>query len=174
MCGIMGYVRMKKNIDFAKLKRVLKCVHVASQERGTHSSGIAVQSRGYIKAFKSNVPAKKLVKRPLYNEYLQGIELFIGHTRWATHGSAAKNINNHPHWNKNMRYVLVHNGTILDLPPKEIDPMLKGECDSEILLRMIEKYGIDSAAEQFGQFSHSNYSIFCIGSCYLCMDFREI
>jgi len=66
--------------------------------------------------------------------------MFLGHVRLATHGKATDNRNNHPHVGKRGLY-LVHYGIIsnhLDLIDK-YSLTMNSECDSEVLLRLIEQ-----------------------------------
>jgi glucosamine 6-phosphate synthetase-like amidotransferase/phosphosugar isomerase protein len=63
----------------------------------------------------------------------------VGHVRWATHGDPADPRNNHPHVSGHL--ALVHNG-ILTAYRDLVDRYClrtESECDSEVLLRIIER-----------------------------------
>ena len=68
--------------------------------------------------------------------------MVLGHVRWATHGNPKDNRNNHPHVCSGGRYFLVHNGVIsnhLDITDR-YGLRLRSDCDSEILLRLVENF----------------------------------
>lgn len=71
-------------------------------------------------------------------------DLFIGHSRAATQGDPIWNMNNHPFFTSDYRYILVHNGWIWadHLLDDKITKRVKGDCDSEVLLRVFEHEGL--------------------------------
>jgi len=76
------------------------------------------------------------------------------HTRAATHGSPRNNNNNHPIIG--LEKVLIHNGIVWG--EKLNDYPYKGECDSEILLSYIERFGITEGLKK----SHGSIAVaFC-------------
>ncbi len=153
MCGVTGYVRIKENEDF--LHSVLRETFLAIQSRGTDASGFSTFTDGEIRVVKSGVAASELVKKEVFQNVIDP-DLFIAHTRFATHGSHKNNKNNHPHYTKDLKYILIHNGVILSRPRKL---KTESECDSEILLRLIEKYGIKEGFHRIGQLENSSYAI---------------
>lgn len=100
MCGIIGYVGKNKKaipVLIDGLKNL--------EYRGYDSAGIAYQS-SKIQIIKAKGKIKELEKK--INMNLES-NLGIGHTRWATHGSANQ-LNSHPHKIGNI--TIVHNGII--------------------------------------------------------------
>lgn len=130
MCGIIGYKGDENSIPILvdSLKRL--------EYRGYDSAGISyIDKDSYIKTIKhsGSVGDLKIPKRAKGGTG-------IGHTRWATHGSACKR-NAHPHVSFDNTLAIVHNGIIENY--KEIKKSLKdkynivSDTDSEILLYLI-------------------------------------
>ncbi len=133
MCGIVGYVghRPAREILLAGLKRL--------EYRGYDSAGYALQGNG-------NLLIKKCAGRVSDLENLEDEEassstVGIAHTRWATHGEPS-HVNAHPHFDRDMRIAVVHNGIIENyksLRQELIDQGLEFESqtDSEVLPKLI-------------------------------------
>ena len=132
MCGIYGFInKTDKSINLATLKKVA----IDTEKRGPHAFGLAwLDRRGRLHSFKS--PGKisenlNVLKR------VRNARILIAHTRWATHGDPADNVNNHPHVSG--KGMLVHNGVVpeyLELMVKNnLDPI--SDCDSEVLALLI-------------------------------------
>jgi len=103
MCGIVGY--LGKSQAAPVLLSKLRCL----EYRGYDSAGVAVMEGGRINVIKaagklSNLETRLQKERPTAS-------VGIGHTRWATHGSATDE-NAHPHMNANGTLAIVHNGII--------------------------------------------------------------
>ena len=100
MCGIVGYIgpRQAQPVLFSSLTSL--------EYRGYDSSGIAIRGSGIVIS-KDAVRVRELQKQ---SRKLQGTA-GIGHTRWATHGSACM-INSHPHTDCTGKIAVVHNGVI--------------------------------------------------------------
>ncbi len=107
MCGIVGYIG--KNNALPVLLDGLKRL----EYRGYDSAGIAVKTVDGIYSVKAVGKIKELEKKlnnPLIPP-LQGGQMGIAHTRWATHG-VPNEINAHPHKDCHGKIWLVHNGII--------------------------------------------------------------
>lgn len=145
MCGIMGFIETGKKKQFTNdsLRKVL----VGLQTRGKHATGIALvnphNGHNGVTVLKASVQADKFIKDELVLKSMsERFKMFLGHTRLATSGTPKKWINNHPHYGD--RYILVHNGVVYG-NTKDIEPLCKSECDSEYILRLIERDGIKKA-----------------------------
>ena len=71
----------------------------------------------------------------------QRSQMVLGHVRFATKGSPRDNANNHPFRSTDGRFYLVHNGCLTNDDDICERHQLRraGECDSEGLLRLVEK-----------------------------------
>jgi len=134
MCGVFGFVsRDGRGPDLVALERIAR----VTEQRGPHAFGFAwIDGRGRLRCYKQTGRVSDHLG--LLRMAADAV-LLIGHCRYATHGSPAQAINNHPHpadggW-------IVHNGTLplyeglvaqLDLHPV-------GDCDSEILGLLVER-----------------------------------
>jgi len=135
MCGIFGYTG--KNPCISYIIKGLKML----EYRGYDSAGIATLNNG-------NINIRKVVGKV---ELLENIIdkndeslIGIGHTRWATHGAPTEE-NAHPHFDCDMRFVVVHNGIIENY--KEIKDYLikkghifRSQTDTEVIAHLLEEY----------------------------------
>lgn len=148
MCGIMGFVGRPLNAKAADLSYQLATKLLAETVvRGSHATGIygllppkegSDRNRMYL--YKLDAPSPQFVK----TEHWKGIRadgepyLLLGHCRYFTHGSPQDHINNHPHVSDDKKLSLIHNGVISGYEGLKKTYDVQGECDSEILLRIIE------------------------------------
>ena len=91
---------------------------------------------------KAPLPADEFVQKSSIWRGLRSrrCNMVLGHVRMATHGDPKENENNHPHCGEHLH--LVHNGVVrgnhFDLADRYC-VQLETDCDSEVLLRMVEK-----------------------------------
>lgn len=137
MCGISAYYGNKNCED------ILISFLEKLEYRGYDSTGIAVKSNGQIyltKDYKITDLKQSII------DYHHGMG--IGHTRWATHGSASKE-NAHPHYSNNKDWYVVHNGIIenyisLRQNLKEKGFSFYSETDSEVIPNILEHNNVNN------------------------------
>ena len=161
MCGIMGYVRMTENTS--KMKPILRDALANIQERGTHASGFTVVNReGAVFSVKHHIPSSGLAHTKWFKKNVgNDLDLMIGHARFATHGAPENNDNNHPFWSKDFRWSIVHNGVLMG-GYDDVKDVLVTECDSEVILRYIEKYGMIEGYRKFTRQVMGRYAVLVV------------
>ena len=132
MCGIYCYVSDHKE----SLRKMMDNLSFL-EYRGYDSVGIFDGSR----IIKNKGNTESLSKQINLDAVTN---LFMGHTRWATHGIPSKE-NAHPHISQNKRFILIQNGIVenfKDLKKTILSKgyKLKGESDTEILVNYIDFY----------------------------------
>lgn len=138
MCGISTLIAKKGNMNLELILKSLEQI----QNRGYDSVGI-----GFFLENKLNY-IKKLNIDNFNDIYIQNknisSNIYIAHTRWATHGGISLN-NTHPQISNSGKICLVHNGIIENyLQLKEMliknNFTFKSETDSEVIVNLIEYY----------------------------------
>lgn len=134
MCGVFGFCG-NEGQKF-KMETMQKIARV-TERRGPHAFGFAwIDARDRLHAFKRT---GRISDHISLLEMASDAKMLIGHTRYATAGDPAVNINNHPHpcdggW-------MVHNGQVFNyedlLIEKDLHP--SSDCDSEAIALMIEQ-----------------------------------
>jgi glucosamine--fructose-6-phosphate aminotransferase (isomerizing) len=133
MCGIVAYIGGKEAapILLKGLKRL--------EYRGYDSAGIALMN-GHLNVYKKKGKVGEL------EEFLKDKDthatIGMGHTRWATHGEPSDR-NAHPHFSKNHKLAIIHNGIIENYNALKKDLQMKGhvfesDTDSEVFIHFIE------------------------------------
>jgi len=136
MCGIVGYIGVKKAADFL-LDGLSKLEY-----RGYDSAGIAVVEKDGLRIEKCMGRLDALRKKLKGNVPTGTVG--IGHTRWATHGRPSDN-NAHPHSDPTGQFVVVHNGIIENYLTLKEDMLAKGEkfssdTDTEVAAHLFANY----------------------------------
>ena len=143
MCGIVGYLGPKRNIDFG-IKSLKKLEY-----RGYDSAGAAWYNPASQSILCVKKPGKIKELEAAIKESGQPVTAssFIMHTRWATHGIVTE-ANAHPHFDCRRKIFVVHNGIIENY--KELKNRLvqqghhfSSETDTEIIAHLIEEYAKD-------------------------------
>lgn len=162
MCGIMGYVRTKNGggATAAKRQEMLEALLLGIESRGPHATGIGMMSDQITLYGKAPVRAKYFLMGEAWEKAMSlRPRLLIGHARWATNGSPKVNSNNHPHVSKNHHWMIVHNGIIRD---KVEGVETTTECDSEVVLRLLESHGVQETVKIMNGFKSSSYAILAL------------
>jgi len=169
MCGVVGFVG--KSINPTRTYELITNLLKETKIRGTNATGFySIDDAGLIDWYKIDKPADEFVKCRAWKNQCPNAIALIAHARLTTHGTEKKEINNHPHMSEDMKIALVHNGIISNYnaiaQKKNID--LKGECDSEVLIRLMEQ-ATDATSGIHEIFKEIRYgSMACLS-----IDFRE-
>ena len=141
MCGIVGYVGAW-NAAPVLLEGLSKLEY-----RGYDSAGIAISrpenGENRIEVLKAKGRLQALKEMTDNGKAVNGT-CGIGHTRWATHGEPSV-VNAHPHFSRDKKIVVVHNGIIENY--KELKEYLQkkgfeflSQTDTEVLAHLLDYY----------------------------------
>lgn len=135
MCGICAVIP-KDPQDRRWLEPFLEAWE-GHEARGKDAAGFYLISGKDLVVGKSPGPARNLTGY-FSDEVINGVAVpfAVAHTRQATAGTPNQNVNNHPF--ETPRLVGVHNGVFGDHKLWEPLPGLRGECDSEVLFRVLD------------------------------------
>lgn len=165
MCGIVGFIGKEPVVEFL-------CKGLERLEyRGYDSAGTAFMKENGFKIIKTTRRIEKLAEALKAEEISACVG--IGHTRWATHGSATKQ-NAHPHLSEDGKFAVVHNGIIenysaLKAELEKEDFTFKSETDTEVIPFLLQKYykgDIKKAVKSTLDRLEGSYAV-----CILCTDF---
>ena len=158
MCGIIGYVKGRKEIDKTELQYIMHDMFIASQARGTDATGYGyINKDGRAVVDKAPIVAAEFVKR-LNDINFDEVNILLGHTRAATKGDPKNSENNHPIVSKDSGLVLVHNGIVNTKKKLKTD----GEVDSEVILRLIELRQDVVAGIKFAEENYSGSAAYAL------------
>lgn len=167
MCGIIGVASIGPKDDV--LAKITLDALKSLEYRGYDSVGMASMDSSHLEVRKcaGNVEKFEKLRRPLS---MKGT-IFLGHTRWATHGEP-NDINAHPHLDCTGEVAVIHNGTVLNFLELKHDLISKGhkftsDTDTEVIAHLIEhfrKLGMDnfSAFKQAIQSIQGDHAVLAI------------
>lgn len=135
MCGLVGYIGLGKQANFAK------ALLVAAQVRGVDATGyLEIAENGFHLLKKRNLKATSFVST--FALHLKDSVTFLGHTRKATCGGNGPK-QAHPYIGE--RYILMHNGWFTKTEWRRIAKTFGVDCpngvDSEMFLSYLESTG---------------------------------
>lgn len=149
MCGIIGFVGQVAEGCWGQTHSIIESLFRHAEVRGRDATGFVANAVPFDQPERSRIiwdkhpsTASEFVasSRAFRSLGHRRCTAFVGHVRAATHGTPADNRNNHPFVSDDQTLFLVHNGILSN--HEEIADSLSldrhTECDSEILLRMVE------------------------------------
>ncbi len=137
-------IPLTKDLPKATILEVMKHLLLENRTRGGDATGIASWDieKNQVLVCKQAEEAKDFITN-LKEEHILGPT--IGHNRAKTKGEPEDPENNHPMFGE--KFCIVHNGMVHSM--KNIDGYkYKGQCDTEVLLSYIEKFGLREAIPQ--------------------------
>lgn len=144
MCGIVGFTGR------AQAAPILLDGLAKLEYRGYDSAGLAVQNAaGKIEIVKAKGRLRVLSEMTDGGNAVPGT-CGIGHTRWATHGEPSV-INAHPHYSRDEKIAVVHNGIIENYQELKDWLINRGynfvsQTDTEVVAQLVDYYYTGEAA----------------------------
>ena len=144
MCGIVGYAG---NVKTACGKPLEVCLQGLQrlEYRGYDSAGVALTApdMGHVEVRKKAGRLANLVEDVERNP-MPLATVGIGHTRWATHGEPSV-VNAHPHYSRDQKIAVVHNGIIENYQEIKDRLLNKGftfvsQTDTEVVAQLLDYY----------------------------------
>ena len=139
MCCLFGLMDCRHAMTSRQKSRLISCLAMESEARGTDAAGIAYNSSGRLRIYKRPGPAHLL-----RFHIPEDAQVVMGHTRLTTQGNAAHNRNNHPFAGQvpGNRFALAHNGVLYNdllLRRSHGLPHTRIETDSYVAVQLIEQ-----------------------------------
>lgn len=159
MCGIFGgSFTPGIQLDKESLRGLIAELFILSEARGKEAAGLAVSGKTEVSVFKSAGTASKIIRGDSYAHFFEhafqgcfspngGVESafqFVGHSRLVTNGLESDSENNQPVTSD--KVIGVHNGILVNDKElaKKFGIKCRSEVDTEVLLRMLDKFLTDS------------------------------
>lgn len=139
MCGIIGVI---STVDSKKLSEITVSALKRLEYRGYDSVGVASLGGKGLEVRKAKGTVEEVILKKKITE-MSGY-IFLGHTRWATHGPPT-DYNAHPHTDCSGKIAVVHNGTIKNFKElreelQSLGHVFKSETDTEVIPHLIEEF----------------------------------
>ena len=159
MCGIVGFIGQSKDRSacFDLATSLLKRTETRGDDASGYWATVTGNDDNESPVYFSKAPEKStdFVKSDMWQAWKKAdIDLLVSHCRRSSmKGSENRNINNHPFVTEDMRTALVHNGNVPEFDALREGYNVVSQCDSEILLRMMERgnyYDADFMRKQLG------------------------
>jgi len=140
LCGIAGFIGQSKIPEITC--EIITQVFSRTEVRGIDAAGFwGVDSDGTVLYHKEPRRSSELVKTDTWKDVIaRPLDLFLVHARAASQGVGEPyvNRNNHPFLSTDGNLGLIHNGRITEYEILRQKYQVLSDCDSEILLRIIE------------------------------------
>lgn len=142
MCGIVGFTGDNQAAPIL-LEGLSKLEYRGYDSAGIAIAGVNRDGEQTIEVVKAKGRLKVLQEMTDNGRSVSGM-CGIGHTRWATHGEPSVS-NSHPHYAKDKRVVVVHNGIIENFQEIKEKLIKEGyeflsETDTEVVAHLLDKY----------------------------------
>jgi glucosamine--fructose-6-phosphate aminotransferase (isomerizing) len=139
VCGIIGVI---STVDSKKLSEITVSALKRLEYRGYDSVGVASLGGKGLEVRKAKGTVEEVILKKKITE-MSGY-IFLGHTRWATHGPPT-DYNAHPHTDCSGKIAVVHNGTIKNFKElreelQSLGHVFKSETDTEVIPHLIEEF----------------------------------
>ncbi|MFP3065299.1 MAG: glutamine--fructose-6-phosphate transaminase (isomerizing) [Sulfolobus sp.] len=139
MCGIIGVI---STVDSKKLSEITVSALKRLEYRGYDSVGVASLGGKGLEVRKAKGTVEEVILKKKITE-MSG-HIFLGHTRWATHGPPT-DYNAHPHTDCSGKIAVVHNGTIKNFKElreelQSLGHVFRSETDTEVIPHLIEEF----------------------------------
>jgi len=139
VCGIIGVI---STVDSKKLSEITVSALKRLEYRGYDSVGVASLGGKGLEVRKAKGTVEEVISKKKITE-MSGY-IFLGHTRWATHGPPT-DYNAHPHTDCSGKIAVVHNGTIKNFKElreelQSLGHVYKSETDTEVIPHLIEEF----------------------------------
>jgi glucosamine 6-phosphate synthetase-like amidotransferase/phosphosugar isomerase protein len=134
--------------------------HGDEQEKSEENNSSTTSNSTDVSMLKANITSWELAQHKVLDNMLKRpVKMLIGHSRAGTSGREQLNINNHPFVTRSREVFLVHNGVISREGEREVKDLLLGECDTEVLIRSIEKHGIKEGFTKAAGWRQASYAV---------------
>lgn len=164
MCSIGGFFSFSPITDKVEALRLATSILQYGESRGSTATGIALinTKTGLSQVYKKPVSGVEFVKDEKFKKLLTEEEYncVLLHNRLPTQGGEHNKMNNHPIFLREHNSILIHNGSVSNYEQLKRMYELKtdGEVDSEIILHLYHKIGIENAVKDMtGTFTFALY-----------------